>query len=128
MRARIIPAAANPEQQKKVEEAQKQNEKIKGLNATLKQAKDLESAGNYDQAIAILQPAAQSAPEQDLVWAYLGDAQRGAKKYSDAVESYQKALAIKPTNGPYMAQLADAYAKSGQTDKAVAAVRRRCCG
>ncbi len=107
------------EQRAKVEAAQKQNEKIKSLNETLKQAKDLEGAGNYDQAIAILQPAAQSAPEQDLVWAYLGDAQRGAKKYSDAVESYQKALAIKPTSGPYMAQLADAYAKSGQTDKAV---------
>jgi tetratricopeptide (TPR) repeat protein len=112
-------AAISDEQKQKIEAANKENEKIKGLNETLKQAKDLEGAGNYDQAIALLQPAAQSAPEQDLVWAYLGDAQRGAKKYSDAAESYQKALAIKPTSGPYMSQLADAYAKSGQTDKAV---------
>ncbi len=98
----------------------KENEKIKGLNDTLKQAKDLEGAGNYDQAITILQQAThESIRNQDLVWAYLGDAQRGAKKYSDAAESYQKALAIKPTSGPYMSQLADAYAKSGQTDKAV---------
>lgn len=107
------------EQRKKVEEAQKQNDKIKGLNASLQQAKDLEGAGNYDQAITILQQATQVDPNQDLVWAYLGDAQRGAKKYSDAVDSYQKALALKPTSGPYMSQLADAYAKSGQTDKAI---------
>lgn len=112
-------SAVSEEQRQKIEAAQKENEKIKGLNDTLKQAKELEGAGNYDQAITILQQATTVDPNQDLVWAYLGDAQRGAKKYSDAVESYQKALALKPTNGPYMAQLADAYAKAGQTDKAV---------
>lgn len=112
-------AAANPEQQAKAAAAAKENEKIKGLNATLTQAKTLEGQGNYDQAITILTQATQTAPEQDLLWAYLGDAQRGAKKYPEAIESYQKALAIKPTNGAYMAQMADALAKSGQTDKAI---------
>ena len=108
-----------PEQRAQQEAAAKANEKIKNLNGTLKQAKDLEGQGNYDQAITILQQAAQAAPEQDLIWAYLGDAQRGAKKYPEAIESYQKALAIKPNNGPYMAQMADALAKSGQTEKAI---------
>ncbi len=108
-----------PEQQQKIAEQQKQNEKIKGLNASIQQAKELEGAGNYDQAITVLTQATQVDPNQDLIWGYLGDAQRGAKKYPDAVESYQKALALKPTSGPYMAQLADAYAKSGQTEKAV---------
>ncbi len=112
-------AVISPEQRAKIEAAQKENEKIKGLNDTLKQAKELEGAGNYDQAITILQQATTIDPNQDLVWAYLGDAQRGAKKYADAAESYQKALALKPTSGAYMAQLADAYAKSNQTDKAV---------
>jgi tetratricopeptide (TPR) repeat protein len=107
------------EQNKAAAAAQQQNTKIKGLNATLKQAKELEGAGSYDQAVTLLQQATQVDPNQDLVWAYLGDAQRGAKKYTDAIESYQKALAIKPTNGAYMGQLADAYAKAGQTDKAV---------
>ena len=113
------PAAMTEEQKQKIAAAQKENEKIKGLNDTLKRAKELEGQGNYDQAITMLQGATQVDPNQDLVWAYLGDAQRGAKKYSDAVDSYQKALAIKPTSGPYMSQLADAYAKSGQTEKAV---------
>jgi len=112
-------AAISPEQQAKIAAEKKQNEKVEGLNESLKKAKELEGAGNYDQAITVLQQAAQAAPSQDLIWAYLGDAQRGAKKYPDAIESYQKALAIKPTDGPYMAQLADAYAKAGQTDKAV---------
>ncbi|MGC2110534.1 MAG: tetratricopeptide repeat protein [Candidatus Korobacteraceae bacterium] len=107
------------EQKKQIEATQKTNEKIKGLNASLAQAKELEGAGNYDQAITVLQQAAQTEPNQDLIWAYLGDAQRGGKKYAEAVDSYQKALAIKPNNGSYLNGLADAYAKSGQTDKAV---------
>lgn len=107
------------EQKKQVESAQKQNEKIKGLNAALAQAKELEGAGNYDQAITVLQQAAQTDPNQDLIWAYLGDAQRGGKKYADAVDSYKKALAIKPNTGSYLNGLADAYAKSNQTDLAV---------
>lgn len=112
-------AGPTPEQRAAAEAAEKANEKIKNLNGILKQAKELEGQGNWDQAITILQQASQAAPDQDLIWAYLGDAQRGAKKYPDAVDSYQKALAIKPTNGAYMAQMADALAKSGQTDKAI---------
>jgi tetratricopeptide (TPR) repeat protein len=107
------------EQQKKIVEVQKQNEKIKGLNAQLAEAKQLETAGNYDQAITILQQAVQVEPNQDVIWANLGEAQRGAKKYPEAIESYQKALALKPTSGVYHSALAEAYAKSGQTDKAV---------
>jgi len=112
-------AGISEEQKKKQEAAEKENQKIKGLNAQLAQARELEKAGNYDQAITILQQATQSDPSKDLLWAYLGDAQRGAKKYADAVESYQKAIAIKPASGPYHGNLADAYAKSNQTDKAV---------
>jgi tetratricopeptide (TPR) repeat protein len=108
------------EQQKKIAEVQKHNEKIKGLNAQLAEAKQLQTAGNYDQAIALLQQAAQVEPNQDVIWANLGEAQRGAKKYPDAIESYQKAIALKPTSGPYHSALADALAKSGQTDKGVA--------
>ncbi len=107
-----------PEQQQKIEAVQKENEAIKGLNEQLVQARQLETAGNYDQAITILQQAAQTDPKQDVIWASLGHAQFGAKKYPEALESYQKAIAIKST-GPYHSGLADAYAKSGQTDKAV---------
>ena len=107
------------EQKKQKETALKQNEKIKTLNASLAQAKQLQGAGNYDEAITVLQQATQVDPSQDLIWFNLGDAQRGAKKYTDAIESYQKAIAIKSTVGAYHNNLADAYAKAGQTEKAV---------
>jgi tetratricopeptide (TPR) repeat protein len=107
------------EEKKKYEEAKAANEKIKGLNAILAQARELEKAGNYDQAIALLQPAAEQNPTQDLLWGYLGDAYRGAKKYPEAIDAYNKAIQLKPANGGYMSGLADAYAKSGQTEKAV---------
>jgi len=123
-------APVTEEQRKQIEETQKQNEKVKGLNTSLQQAKDLEGAGNFDQAISVLQDATKVDPNQDLIWAYLGDAQRGAaakapdaaartQLYQQAVDSYKKALEIKPTSGAYMGQLAEAYAKTGQTDKAV---------
>ena len=108
------------EQQKKIEEVQKQNEKIKNLNGILTQAKAAEQAGNYDQAVTLLQPVVQQNPDQDLLWAYLGDAYRGDKKYPEAADAYQKAIALKPNSGAYHNGLAEAYAKSGQTDKAIA--------
>jgi Tfp pilus assembly protein PilF len=113
-------AGPSEEQLKKQQEVTKQNEKIKGLNAKLADVRDLEKAGNYDQAISILQEVTAAEPTKDLLWAYLGDADRGAKKYPEAIEAYQKALAINPNSGAYHNGLADAYAKSGQTDKAVA--------
>ena len=109
----------SPEELKKYEEAKAANEKIKNLNALLAQARELEKGGNYDQAIALLQPQAEQNPTQDLLWGYLGDAYRGAKKYPEAIDAYNKAVQLKPTNGGYMSGLADAYAKSGQTEKAV---------
>lgn len=115
----LAKAGPTEEEKKKYEEAKAANEKIKGLNAILAQARDLEKAGNYDQAIALLQPAAEQNPTQDLLWGYMGDAYRGAKKYPEAIDAYNKAIQLKPTNGGYMSGLADAYAKSGQTDKAV---------
>lgn len=115
----LAKSGVTDEQLKKQQESQKQNEKIKGLNAKLAEARDLEKAGNYDQAITILQEATNSDPTKDLLWGYLGDAYRGAKKYPEAIDAYQKALAINATSGAYHNSLADAYAKSGQTDKAV---------
>jgi len=78
----------------------------------------------------VLQQATQVDPNQDKIWAYLADAQNGAaahatdpqvrtKDYQDAIESAQKALAIDATSATYMSILANAYAHTGQTDKAV---------
>ena len=108
------------EELKKQQEATKQNEKIKGLNAKLAEVRDLEKAGNYDQAVTIMQEATTTDPTKDLLWAYLGDAYTGAKKYPEAVDAYKKSLDIKPDSTVYRSNLANAYAKAGQSDKAVA--------
>ncbi len=107
------------EELKKQQEVIKQNEKIKGLNAKLTQARELEKAGNYDQAIAILQEATTADPTRDLVWAYLGDAYVGDKKYPDAVTAFDKAVTLKPDSALYHNALANALNRSGQPDKAI---------
>jgi len=118
----LASAGMSEEQKKKIEAAKAQNEKIKGLNAMLAQVRDLEKAGNYDQAIALLKPTTEQNPNEDLLWGYLGDAYLKSKKFNDAADSYQKAIALKPNSGGYHNSLAEAYAKSTppQVDKAVA--------
>lgn len=108
------------EQRKKEQEVTKQNEKIKGLNERLKAARDFEQAGNYDQAIAIMQEATAADPTKDLLWAYLGDAYVGGKKYPEAVDAFQQAIKIKPDSVLYHNALANALNKAGQPDKAIA--------
>ncbi len=108
------------EELKKQQEVMKQNEKIKGLNAKLTEARDLEKAGNYDQAISILQEATTADPTKDLLWAYLGDAYVGSRSTLRRSTAYEKAIAIKPDSALYHSALANAYNKAGQTDKAIA--------
>ena len=108
------------EQLKKQQEVVKQNEKIKGLNAKLSEARELEKTGNYDQAIGLLQEATASDSSKDLLWAYLGDAYVGGKKYPEAIEAFQKAIVIKPDSAVYHNALANAFNKGGQADKALA--------
>ena len=117
-----LAAAKGPseEELKKQQEVVKQNEKIKGMNAKLAEVRDLEKAGNYDQAIANMQELTTADPGKDLLWAYLGEAYSGAKKYTDAIAAYQKAIDIKPDSALYHNALANAYNKAGQTDKSIA--------
>jgi tetratricopeptide (TPR) repeat protein len=117
-----LAAAKGPseEELKKQQELVKQNEKIKGVNAQLAEVRDLEKAGNYDQAIANMTELTTADPSKDLLWAYLGEAYSGAKKYTDAIGAYQKAIDIKPDSALYHNALANAYNKAGQTDKSIA--------
>jgi tetratricopeptide (TPR) repeat protein len=113
-------AGPSEEELKKQQEVTKSNEKIKGVNAKLAEVRDLEKAGNYDQAISMMQELTTSDPSKDLLWAYQAEAYVGAKKYPEAIDAFQKAIAIKPDSAIYHNGLANAYAKSNQADKAVA--------
>lgn len=116
------------EEEKKQLEAQRQKQeaergKIKNLNALLAQGRQLETAGDVDAAIGIYEQAVQTDATKDLLWANLGGAYLlKASKTSDktqtaelagkAVESLQKAIAIKPNEAAYHNNLGQAYARS----------------
>jgi tetratricopeptide (TPR) repeat protein len=71
-------------------------------------------------------------PTRDLLWFKLADADRmwaskttgdpaaQKERYNAAIEAYKKAIAIKP-NGAYYNNMAEAYAKTGDTAGAIAA-------
>jgi len=82
------------EERKKIEAAQKENTKIKGLNEKLNAARQAKEAGNVDQAIQLLQEATQMDPTKDILWASLADAYVAGQKYPEAIDAYSKAIAI----------------------------------
>lgn len=124
-----------PEQKKQQEAASNERQKIKNLNEMLAQSKAASDAGNYDQAVQILTQATQLDPTRELLWFKLADAQRNqASKATDdatkktalqaAVDSYNKALQLAPNTKPDVIgatynNMAEAYAKLGDTDKAI---------
>ena len=111
---------ANAEQAAKIEAAKKENEKIGNLNTLLKQAQEAMQANNWDQAIQLMQQAAQADQTHDIIFGKLGDAYLGAKKYPESIEAYQKAIQLDPNKAAYHNNMAQALAKSNQTDKAIA--------
>jgi tetratricopeptide (TPR) repeat protein len=67
-----------------------------------------------------MQQATAQDQTHDLLFARLGDAYLGGKKYPEAVDAYGKAIALDPNKAAYHNNMAQALAKSGQTDKALA--------
>jgi tetratricopeptide (TPR) repeat protein len=98
------------------------------LTTMLTQSREKMQTGDYDAAILLMQSAVEAKPDEGLFWYTLGDAQSGAKKYSDAVSSYSKALnsrvSIKSRTELAAAaenNLGTALANSGKSEEAVAA-------
>jgi tetratricopeptide (TPR) repeat protein len=121
------------QQQEQHEKAQKEQLTVKSLNEKLAAARAAMQAGNPEQAVQSMTEATQIDPNRDLIWFTLGDAysaqakktettDRAAAKpfYDQAITAYQKAIAIKPT-ADYYNNMAQAQAKSGQTDQAIQA-------
>ena len=107
------------EQKKQAEAIQKENTKIKGLNEKLAAARAAEQANNWDQAVQIMQEAVAVDQTKGILYATLGDALTGAKKFPEAVEAYQKATALEPAKGEYHNNLGQAYLKTNKIDEAV---------
>jgi tetratricopeptide (TPR) repeat protein len=145
--------ALPPDQQKQIEEYKKKNaevvaanSKVQTLNAMLTEARADNKAGNYDAAIAAMEKATATKPDEGILWITLGDAQLGAAdagakaakaagnpndpavtaKYNDAVSSYKKGVDLnaaskKPSPeaaGAGYNQLGQVYAKQGNAKDA----------
>jgi tetratricopeptide (TPR) repeat protein len=144
----IAAAPANPEAQKKQQEANLKFTGMKGhydagvaaMNDARTLRAQLDSAPNdqrgpiqgklatdYSTAITELQQAQQAAAptetkNQALILNVLGEAYDFSGQYSDAVDAYQKAIAFNPVAGVYMnLSMAQSHLATSQTDpKAVA--------
>lgn len=104
---------------KRLEAANKEHEKIKGLNQLIAQADAAKAAGNCDQAVTIMQQAVAADATKPQIWAALGEYQTCAKQYAPAVESYKKAIELNPQDGAYHNNLGQAYLKNNQVDEAI---------
>jgi tetratricopeptide (TPR) repeat protein len=129
-------------------EAMAANAKIGNLNNLLSASRAAMKAGTYDVAVKDMMDATAAKPDEAILWDTLGDAQLGqanaaakaahdAKatdaslpdKYSAAVTSYQKAIALnaalaKPNAGLAAAannQMGEAFGKTGKSKEAAAA-------
>jgi len=137
----------NPEQLKQMQEQQakaaKETNVVKALNEKLAIANQAIQGGDFETAVTTLTEATQMDASRDLLWARLGDANLGAggkqtdatekaKRYTDAVTDYQKAIdlkkqvmatAPKPDDAKNMAayynNLGQAEARSGKLDDSV---------
>lgn len=111
-------------QRKEIEKLTKENEKIKGLNALLQLAAQQKKQNDYDAAAATLEQAAAQDQTHDVIYASLGDAYLGAKRYPEAETAYTKAIALAPPASKSLADdhagLALAMMKQGKTEPSMA--------
>jgi len=138
-----------PEQLKQMQEQQakaaKETNTVKVLNEKLAVANQAMQTGDFETAVNTLNEATQMDPTRDLLWARLGDAHLSsapkqtdaaekAKRYTDAVSDYQKAIDLKkkvmetspkPDDAKYLAayynNLDQAEARTGQLEESVKA-------
>lgn len=147
-------AKMTPEERKQLEEYKKKNaavvaanSQIKNLNKELLEARADTKAGNFDDAIKLMQSATTAKPDEPILWIALGDAQLGSadaaakaaraagtptndpsvlQKYGDAAASYKKGVDLnaaskKPsveTAAVGYNQLGQAYGKQGDAKNA----------
>jgi tetratricopeptide (TPR) repeat protein len=110
------------EQRKANEKAKLDNEKIKGLNALLIQARQQKKDGNFDGAVATMEQAVAQDTTHDIVFGTLASAYLDDKKYPEAETAFTKALSLAPADSKslpsYHNGLALALARQGKTEPA----------
>ena len=115
--------------EKKIKDAQATMAKNKALNDTFGAGKTALDAKQFDVAIENLEKAKTMAPDQNVIWGNLGDAYGGAAKtktgadqqamLDKGIESYQKAIELKPDDAAYHNNYALLLAQEKKSDQAL---------
>jgi tetratricopeptide (TPR) repeat protein len=115
--------------EKKIKDAQATMAKNKALNDAFGAGKTALEAKQFDVAIENLEKAKTMAPEQHVIWGNLADAYAGAAKtktgadqqalLDKGIESYKKAIDLKPDDAAYHNNYALLLAQSKKSDEAL---------
>ena len=77
-----------------------------------------------ESRIAMLEKVVKEKPEDGATWKALGDLYFDTKRHADAIDAYEKSLAIGPNDPNVLTDLGVMYRRSGNSEKAVAAFDR----
>jgi tetratricopeptide (TPR) repeat protein len=109
-------------QRKQLEQMLKDQQSVKNLNDLLEQADVANKGGDHETSISLLQRALEINPHHQI-YGRLGEAQLSARKFPDALESFDRAITIQPT-GAYYNNKGQALANMGRADEAMEAFNR----
>jgi tetratricopeptide (TPR) repeat protein len=128
---------ANPETAKKVEEQQKEQKQFTGLKATFDQASALFDQQRFTEAAAMYEQALPMAKDKNvpIVLGQLGQAygkaagqeqnrDARAQDQQKAVDYFQKAIQLDPSNAGYHGNLGSVYADMGKVAEAQAELKK----
>ena len=116
-----LSAAERDALKKKIEaEAAAAGEATKAFDA----GKAAFTAKDFPESIKQFKIAAEKNPSQDVIWANLGRAYDANKQYDEAIEAYQKAIAIKAIESNYFLNLSLAQIGAGKIDDSKASIEK----
>jgi Flp pilus assembly protein TadD len=90
-----------------------------GAQTELRRAQDLETAGHYDQAMAVYRAVLQSEPQSLPANLGLGRACFYSRQYSEAADRFGQALKLSPGNAGVVEWLARSYLGNMEPQKAI---------
>jgi tetratricopeptide (TPR) repeat protein len=115
--------------EKKIKDAQATMAKNKALNDAFNAGKTALDAKQFDVAIENFEKAKAMSPDQNVIWGNLGDAYGGAAKgktgadqqamLDKGIESYKKAIELKPDDAAYHNNYALLLAQEKKSDEAL---------
>lgn len=100
-------------QQEQAEQQQAQSEEVR---QAFSEGINFYNLGDYEQAILSFKTALEKDEQQPAIWANLANAYSKQKKYEEAVQSYDKALALKQ-DPVFFQNLGGIYAEAGDIEK-----------